>query len=218
VDKAGNREDYHTCQVRIDTSGGSTDTIAPEVVASGLNDDWYYNRDVTLTLVAVDEQGGSGVESIAYAVDGVPGEANGASVEIPIAAEPNGVHTVVYHARDVAGNAGDDQVFRVTMDTGGPVGFGRDVRVRKGRSASLRYRFTDEYSTAIWALKVVVKNRRGRTVWSRQLARLTLKWTGETYSFKWKPAARGTFRYSVSCEDNADNVQSRKATGVVRVY
>ena len=123
---------------------------------------------------------------------------------------PNGLHTVTYHAWDVAGNPGPDETFRITMDTRGPVGYGRDAGVLKGRYVNLRYKFADTFSTAVWNVKVKVKNRRGATVWSKSLPALTLKWVGTWYSFRWRPKAKGAFSYLVTCEDNAGNVQARR--------
>ena len=51
----------------------TTDSQAPTVVATGspaANANGWNNANVTLTLTATDEAGGSGVKSISYAVDG----------------------------------------------------------------------------------------------------------------------------------------------------
>ncbi len=175
VDKAGNVETYHACQVKIDTSGGGGDTTPPTVDIAGARDDWYYNNDVVVTLTATDEPGGSGAAAIHYTYDGAYHEEPDASVALPIPAVPNGIHIITYHARDVAGNEGDDETFVITMDTGGPVGYGRNASVRKGRYVSLRYLFRDTYSSHVWNVKVKVKNRSGRTVWSKSLGRVTVE-------------------------------------------
>jgi hypothetical protein len=128
------------------------------------------------------------------------------------------VHDVVYHARDVAGNAGSDETFTITMDTGGPVGEGRNANVRKGRYVNLRYKFRDTFSTAVWNVKVKVKNRSGRTVWSKSLGMYALKSVDTWYSIRWRPRVKGTFKYYITCEDSADNLQARRAIATIRVY
>ena len=190
---------------------------APTVECTGAIEDWYYDSDITLTLTATDEPGGSGVAAIVYSLDGVPHQISGASVDIPISSVPNGVHNVVYHALDVAGNTGSDETFKITMDTGGPVGYGRNASVRKGRSVNLRYKFHDTYSTHVWNVKVKVKNRSGRTVWSKSLGMYAPKPVDTWYSIRWRPLARGTYKYYITCEDNADNLQARRAIATIRV-
>ena len=37
------------------------------------------------------------------------------------------------------------------------------------------------------------------------------------YSIRWRPRARGTFKYYITCEDNADNLKARRAIANVRV-
>ena len=198
-------------------TGTQVDVTAPVVECTGALDDWYYNNAVVLTVTATDEPGGSGVAAVHYTFDGVPYEQSGASVQIPIPAVPNGLHVLTYHGRDVAGNECADKTFTITMDTGGPVGSGRNASVRKGRYVSLRYLFRDTYSTRVWDVKVKVKNRSGRTVWSKSLGLLTMKSVDTWYSIRWRPLARGTYKYYVTCEDNADNLQARRAIATIRV-
>ena len=215
VDKAGNVETYHTCEVRIDTSGGG-DTTPPTVGVAGTSGG-YSKHDVTLTLTAADELGGSGVAAVHYTLDGIPREQSGASVRLPIPAVPNGLHVLTYHGRDAAGNEGADETFTITMDTRGPVGSGRSARVRKGRYVKLRYLFRDAYSTRVRTVKVRVKNRAGRTVWRKNLDARALKSVGSWHAIRWRPRARGRYRYYVTCRDIAGNIQARRALGAIRV-
>ena len=146
------------------------DKTPPVVTVAGVADDGYVNHDVTLALTGSDEPGGSGVVAIVYQLDdGDEQRVPGATAAVVVRAEPNGPHTLVYHAVDVAGNAGDSRVFRVTCDTVGPAGSGRDVAVRKGRSVSLRYLFRDALSPWIRNIGVTVRSRTGRVVWRKSL-------------------------------------------------
>ena len=193
------------------------DETPPVTTVSGVGDDGYVNHDVTLALTSSDEPGGSGVVAILYELDG-GGEqrAPGATAEVTVRAEPNGPHTLVYHAVDVAGNAGESRVFRVTGDTVGPAGSGRNAAARKGRRVSLRYLFRDALSPWIRDVQVTVRSRTGRVVWRKSLgaANRQVDWP---MAFRWRPRTRGVFTYQVTCRDAAGNAQAKKATGRIRV-
>ena len=88
---------------------GPEDSIPP--VSTALtnvapNPAGWNNSNVTVTLNAADDAGGSGVQQIVYAASGAQTIAstavNGATVSFPITAE--GVTTISYFARDKAGN------------------------------------------------------------------------------------------------------------------
>ena len=193
------------------------DKTPPLVTVAGVADDGYVNHDVTLALTGSDEPGGSGVVAIVYQLDdGGEQRVPGVTAAAVVRAEPNGPHTLVYHAVDVAGNAGESRVFRVTCDTVGPAGSGRDVAARKGRSVSLRYLFRDALSPWIRNIGVTVRSRTGRVVWRKSLgaAERQVDWP---MAFKWRPRTKGAFTYQVTCRDAAGNAQAKKATGKIRV-
>ncbi len=140
----------------------------------------------------------------------------GEVADVLVRAEPNGPHTLVYHAVDVAGNAGDSGVFQLTCDTVGPSGSGRDASVRKGRTVSLRYQFSDGLSPWVRDIKVTVRSRTGRVVWSKSLGAANRQ-VGWPLSFRWRPRAKGVFKYQVTCRDAAGNAQAKRATGTITV-
>ena len=192
------------------------DETAPVATVTGAEDEGYVNHDVDLVVAGADEPGGSGVARIVYEFDeGGEQTAAGGTAHVEVRAVPNGPHTLVYHAVDVAGNAGDSRVFTLTGDTAGPVGTGRSVSARKGRAVSLRYLFTDALSPWIQDVKVTVRTRTGRVVWSKSLAaNRQVDWP---LAFRWRPRAKGVFRYQVTCSDAAGNAQAKKATGTITV-
>ena len=112
----------------IEFEGGqenSTDVIAPGVVASlssSPNAAGWNNSNVTVTLNASDNQGGSGVQNITYSASGAQPVAlttvNGASGSLTISAE--GTTTVTFFARDVAGNSGAPQTLTLKIDKTAP--------------------------------------------------------------------------------------------------
>ncbi len=90
----------------VTEDGGGEDTTPPEVTASVAgeqNADGAYVGSATVSLEATDE-GGSGVESVEYAVDG--GEF--AEYTEPVPLDEPGEHTVTYRATDVAGNVSEE--------------------------------------------------------------------------------------------------------------
>lgn len=77
---------------------------------------WYVS-DVTVTITAQDEQGGSGLKSVSFTLDG-----NAWNEYIgPIALAGQGAKRVGYAAEDQAGNRSDVQWVAVKIDTKGPV-------------------------------------------------------------------------------------------------
>jgi hypothetical protein len=93
-----------------DSCGGPADTAPP--TSSGQlsplpNANGWNNSNVTVTISATDNTGGSGVQSITYSAMGaqpiVSTTVNGASTNIVISTE--GTTTISFHATDNAGNA-----------------------------------------------------------------------------------------------------------------
>jgi len=94
-------------QVFIFLSGGPQDTTAPEttIALSGTagKNGWYIS-DVTVTLTATDENGGSGVASTVYSLDG---GANWKTYTGPFVLSNEGTATVLFYSTDNAGNIED---------------------------------------------------------------------------------------------------------------
>ena len=110
VDNSGNgRCSAINTTVRVDNTAPTTTDDAP----SGPQ-----NHDVTVHLSPND--GGSGVTSTVYTVDGGP-QQTGTTVVIP-AAGNDGTHTIVYHSTDAAGNVESSHTAQVVIDTTAPTG------------------------------------------------------------------------------------------------
>ena len=194
------------------------DAAAPVATVTGAEDGGYVNHDVTLVVTGADEPGGSGVARIVYELDdGGEQTVAGQTADRGWCRRCRTARTrSSYHAVDVAGNAGETRVFTLTGDTAGPVGAGRNASVRKGRTVNLRYVFTDALSPWVRDIKVKVRSRTGRVVWSKSLgsANRQVDWP---LAFRWRPRAKGVFTYQVTCRDAAGNAQMRKATGKITV-
>lgn len=119
TDNAGNTSEQQSLTVTVVRAPGGDDTTPPEVTASvdgEQNDDGDFLRMATVTLEATDE-GGSGVDTIEYAV----GDGEFTTYEEPVMIHSAGDHTVRYRATDKAGNTSDvGQVsFTIVGDDGG---------------------------------------------------------------------------------------------------
>jgi hypothetical protein len=105
-----------------DTAPSSGHSLTPED-PDGLNG-WYIN-DVEVSVVATDpsigcDRDGSGIDYIAYEINGVPGQVPGDSGTFPITTDGKDVH-VEYWAVDMVGNAEARNEFYIDMDQTPPV-------------------------------------------------------------------------------------------------
>lgn len=86
------------------------DSIEPVVTGapdSSPNENGWYNKDVTVTFTAEDEQGGSGVDE--------------SSVSAPVTVTEDGTHEIIGTAKDYAGNTGSSDPITIKFDKTAPV-------------------------------------------------------------------------------------------------
>ena len=118
TDFAGNTESVKSCTVRIDTKAPATTDDAPAAWSSTA-------VDVSLTA---SDQGGSGVASTAYAIDGgAPASGIMARIEAPVDGSNDGSHQITYHSVDQVGNLEPDHLASVGIDTTAPVTIAQGV-------------------------------------------------------------------------------------------
>jgi len=100
----------------------SADMVAP-VTAAALSQEpnaaGWHKADVTLTLNAADNDGGSGLRELLYSTGGAFAHVNGTTAVIPVTSE--GTTTVVFYAKDQAGNTEAAQTVTVKLDKTAPV-------------------------------------------------------------------------------------------------
>lgn len=94
----------------------STPPVCSADVSPRPNTDGWNSDDVTVTLSAVDEEGGSGVKEIVYSLNGGPEIAYSG----PIVISAEGTTSVACFARDNAGNQSDLQRMEVQIDKTAP--------------------------------------------------------------------------------------------------
>jgi len=194
------------------------DIVAPTARVLGARNGWYYKARTTLTVTAEDEAGGSGVASVSYSLDGrLARQVAGTSAEVVVPAVPNSIHVLVYHATDSAGNRSADRRFRITTDTVGPVGSGRNASGLRGQTIPVLFRLDDRVSPSVWDVRVVIKRWSEALVRTFSLGATTSRQASRWYSVTWRPKDRGAYPYYVYGRDAAGNEQRLIGYGVISV-
>lgn len=95
------------------------DSIAPSTTFSHSSEasDGWFNADVQVTLSAVDNDGGSGVDKTEYSLDG---GTTWVKYDAPFAVSGEGVNEVKFHSTDKAGNTEDIQNTEIKIDKTAP--------------------------------------------------------------------------------------------------
>ena len=199
-DAAGNVEDPAVSRAV------SLDGAAPVTTVAGADDLWH-TCPVTLTFTATDV-GGSTVDFTQYSLNAGSNWVKGSSVTM----STSSIATIMYRSVDMAGNVEVAKSVTVKVDTIGPKTYAKSLSGRKGRVIRLRYEATDNLSTKVNQVRVVVKNSSGKVVKSLKLG---VRSVNTWYSTKWTPRARGTYRYRVYAYDEAGLKQIK--IGVARV-
>jgi subtilisin family serine protease len=201
----------HYILVRSGRGGGEfalTHTIdleAPRTVAVGAGTMWHPGP-VTVRLQAND--GVSGVESTAYSLDGGPWVPRS---ELVVGGD--GRHRLDYRSVDRWGNEEPVRTTWVNVDATLPlVSAERDVSVRRGRTAELRFRAEDLTPKAWFVIRIL---KRGRTVATLEPGTLPTR-RDLTYSYRCR-LRRGQYVWEVLATDQAGNVQSRTGRALLTV-
>ena len=103
----------------LDLSADNSAPAASAALSGEPNAAGWHNTDVTVTLSAADEDGGSGLREIIYNVNGRILHAHAPSAAIAVAEE--GTTTITYSAVDNSGNTGVPQTLVVKLDKTAPV-------------------------------------------------------------------------------------------------
>jgi hypothetical protein len=99
----------------------NVDTQSPTTVDSlsgTTGDSGWYRSSVQVTLSASDNSGGSGVDHIAYSLDGGAWQ----TYSGPVTVSGDGRHTITYRAQDNAGNLESEKQVTVPIDATAPTG------------------------------------------------------------------------------------------------
>ena len=214
-------------EIRVTTSDGadtsdavftitavSDDIIPPTTTASGYDADWH-RKAVTVTFLATDNAGGSGVDYTEYKVDS-GSWTHGAAVTIlaPAGGGNDGIHTIYYRSVDKADNVEVEQSCEVKIDTVGPVCKAKKATVKKGNTCTLHFAVSDVTSPQV-QFTVKVKTLNGVTK-----KKVTSSWADANYWYWWKftcTLKKGTYRYYVYAKDLAGNPQSVGASAKLKV-
>jgi photosystem II stability/assembly factor-like uncharacterized protein len=198
VDAAGNAENPHTGQVRVDTT-------APSTAVVGAPAGWQ-RGPVTLTLVPGDGAG-SGVATTEYRLD------DGAwTIGMRLTVSGDGPHTLACRSVDLAGNVEAAKTTVIRIDSTGPTTAAMRAQGRVGHRISLRYQVADALSSQATHLRIIVRNRKGAVVKRLPLPAARM---GAWFTARWTPKVRGTYTYFVFARDEAGN--SQITSGAARI-
>ena len=196
-----------TCTVKIDTT------------APAVTDDASTGWSKTATTVTLSPfDGGSGVAKTQYRLAGSPAWLNTTANQFIVAAPADhsndGVHSYQYQALDGVGNASATAACTVGIDTTGPSTAGKAARGKKGRAIILMYRIADKLSAKATAVTLTIRSPRGKLV--KRFA-LGTRSTNAWLSVKWKPRAKGRYRYSITAKDLAGNKQTKASSATIKI-
>lgn len=182
------------------------DTAAPVTTAKGAADNGWYKTAVVVTLSATDA---TGVDHIAYTLDGTPGTITGASGTVTVSGD--GAHTLSYQAVDSASPSNTESLKTLTVNIDGvsPVAAVlANATAKKGAKATIKYKVVDTPAAGSITTTIKIRNKAGKVV-------KTLKNTGavgaaQSVKFTCK-LAKGTYKVSAQARDNAGNVSAVSA-------
>ena len=235
-DAAGNAEEARVVSVKIDT-------WAP--VATSTSDGAIASRSSSIKLSASDVNAdptvtaNSGVTAIKYAVDDGAPRAGSTSTRLAIsagtAAHPaatpsltlavpvgnlgvaDGLHGIVFHGVDAAGNEGAEDSIRIRVDTHAPSTLAPSAAsARRGSTVSLKYVIKDAAPNASWAsLTVNIRTLHGKLVGKLTRARVSVN---RALSLPWRcTLPRGRYGFVVYAKDAAGNAQSKAGSNLLTV-
>ena len=195
-----------TYQITVASAPPAGDTTAPVTTVSGAVNDRWYRTAVTVTLSATDA---TGVDHVAYTLDGTPGTITGASAQVSISGE--GPHTLTYQAVDSASPANTEplKTLTVTIDGTRPVAaILANATARKGAKATIKYKVVDTPAASAAVTTIKIRNRAGKVV--KTLKSSAQVGAAQKAKFTCK-LARGVYKVTAQARDKAGNVS--KASG-----
>jgi hypothetical protein len=206
LDVAGNVEAVKQCTVLTDFTAPTT--TAPSLSAAAPNG--WSRVPLTVHLTAGDAKPGATATSgvfqtfLRVTAAGSDGPWQSASDKV---FSNDGDFTLWYYSTDFAGNAETPKSCRIRIDTGAPVPAAtRNVTVKRGRNATLRYRVVDAWSPTC-AVVIKIFNARGKLVKAFKPGAKASN-TSLTKSFRCN-LPNGRYRWSVYATDLAGNVQAK---------
>ena len=161
--------------------------------------------------VAVRATGGSGIGTgLHYSLDGGAtwSTSSGSSATVVVSSE--GSHHLLYYASDSLSTEAVHDAGYVNIDTLKPVASATAASVKKGKTVALRYRVDDGPTSCGKALVSLVIRQGSRTWRTFGLGSCATN-TPLTYIYR-ATLAKGTYTYSVSAVDLANNATVKAAT------
>jgi len=188
------------------------ESTTPTVTIAGADSAWH-NTPVQLTFTAADSQ--SGVQKVQYmSAPAVPAWTDGTAYTVPTSVQ--GAVTVNVQALDWCNKVGTAQA-TVSIDTTQPGTEAlKDVSVKKGKTANLKYRVSEPANLSPTADVVIkVKRSNGTTAKTFTMDDVPMN-SQQTKSFKCN-LAKGTYKWYVYATDLAGNAQENIAQAKLKV-
>jgi hypothetical protein len=173
---------------------------------------WASSRSVIVHLQAQDD--GRGLGTTTYRVDGGPWQ-QGMAVSLPAPADHSGdgYHVITFRSTDGAGSTALPVWRQVIIDTQSPATRVFDRTVRRGSTALIRFRVTDNMDNMVRA-SLVISDGRGRIV--RRLGGLGATPNG-TQFVAVRDLAAGRYRVVLYATDMAGNRATERIAGTLIV-
>ena len=210
VDRALNVEATQTAYVNIDTGNPTVSATTTPSRRSG-----WYNKDVVVTMDPEDPV--SGIAKTQYRVEEDPPLLwiDATDNEFTVDAGENAMLVFEYQAVDNAGNVSTTASLALNMDTIRPTTHGKSVTGKVKKSIPLKYKIKDNLSPKAQSVWFKIKNSKGKTIKSQRISgsKTINKW----YTYRWKPKAKGTYRYYVYAKDLAGNSQKSPGSAKIKV-
>ena len=210
VDRALNVEATQTAYVNIDTGNPTASATPVPSRSSG-----WYNTNVVVTIVAEDAL--SGVAKTQYRVRQDPPLqwVDATNNEFTVDAAENAKLVFEYQAMDKAGNVSAAASLALNMDTIKPTTYGKGVTGKVKKSIPLKYKVKDNLSPKAQSVWIKIKNSKGKVIKSQSLS--GSKKINTWYTYKWKPKAKGNYKYYVYAKDLAGNSQKSPGSAKIKV-
>ncbi|MDI9598701.1 MAG: hypothetical protein QM323_04270 [Acidobacteriota bacterium] len=201
----------------------ASDTQAPTTTTDAVQVYW---DDAAITLTAEDDEG---IRYIYHELDNkvvrlhrVEGAPFSAHLEVPtnargVRVSPGvGTHTLLYWAQDINGNVEERHqlTFEVREDTP-PTTSAKAVSVRRGRTATLKFKVDDAGPEDVAQVVIKVQNKKGKVVRTIKAGSRRVG-VDQTAQFRCT-LAKGVYTYYVYATDSAGQAQSKVGSAKLTV-
>lgn len=188
-------------------TGGAPDRVPPVTTASGASDGAWYNADLSVSLAAQDNEGGSGVDFTEHQLDGAEWTWGNA---VPVAGD--GLHTLSFRSVDLYGNVEQANTLSFGIDTSPPLTLAPSpAKTDQSGVATLSYEVLDALPNGGSAtVTIAIESMSGHAARTLSLGSqpVNTPLSGEFTA----DVPNGAYRFYVYATDTAGNTQANLAS------